>query len=239
MAKHIHIHIHRKPTKDAVWEESKHPRKDDGKFGSGGGKSPSRAEAMKTAVHQARTAHENRSPEQQKKDVAARQAALRESGSPRYAGRTNTPAERKPGFGLGKAQPSKPKAHEAAHTSAAAAVAGSPKHKAEHERLLKLYDGSEHDWERAAMTRKITANGARAAQEGDKKKREADFKALEKHPMYAKEDFDYLKGKGYDPEEIKALWDRDHKAGKEPSRTNKNSPEMQEHFGLLRKAMGG
>lgn len=35
MALHIHIH---KPTRDAGWDESKHPRKDDGKFGSGGGK---------------------------------------------------------------------------------------------------------------------------------------------------------------------------------------------------------
>lgn len=38
MAKHIHVHIHR-PTTDAGWNESDHPRKDDGKFGSGGGSS--------------------------------------------------------------------------------------------------------------------------------------------------------------------------------------------------------
>lgn len=35
MARHVHIHL--APTRDA-WEEGKHPRKDDGKFGSGGGK---------------------------------------------------------------------------------------------------------------------------------------------------------------------------------------------------------
>jgi hypothetical protein len=33
----LHIHIHRRPTTDAAWEESKHPRADNGKFGSGGG----------------------------------------------------------------------------------------------------------------------------------------------------------------------------------------------------------
>lgn len=31
----VHIHLH--PTRDAGWEESKHPRADDGKFGHGGG----------------------------------------------------------------------------------------------------------------------------------------------------------------------------------------------------------
>ncbi len=36
MARHIHVHMHDAPTRDS-WEESKHPRKDDGKFGSGSG----------------------------------------------------------------------------------------------------------------------------------------------------------------------------------------------------------
>lgn len=34
MKRSVHVHIH---TEDASWEESKHPRKDDGKFGTGSG----------------------------------------------------------------------------------------------------------------------------------------------------------------------------------------------------------
>lgn len=49
----------------------------------------------------------------------------------------------------------------------------------------------------------------------------AAFKALEKHPNYHKEDLTYLKDKGYDPEEIKAIWDRDQKAGHGPQTKNK------------------
>lgn len=37
MTKHIHIHLNSAPTKDAGWQENKHPRRDDGKFGSGAG----------------------------------------------------------------------------------------------------------------------------------------------------------------------------------------------------------
>jgi hypothetical protein len=33
MARHVHVHL----TQDGGWDESKHPRKDDGKFGSGSG----------------------------------------------------------------------------------------------------------------------------------------------------------------------------------------------------------
>lgn len=36
MAKHIHIYLPAR-TRDATWEEGKHPRKEDGKFGTGGG----------------------------------------------------------------------------------------------------------------------------------------------------------------------------------------------------------
>lgn len=48
MAKHIHIHLPK--TQDSGWEENKHPRKDDGKFGSGSGggkKSPADEHAEK------------------------------------------------------------------------------------------------------------------------------------------------------------------------------------------------
>ena len=78
---------------------------------------------------------------------------------------------------------------------------------------------------------------ARAGQKADAEAKANGYKDLEKHPMYAKADFDYLKGKGYEPAEIKAIWDRDHKAGKSPEKVNKNSPKQQEHFHLLRAAM--
>lgn len=39
---------------------------------------------------------------------------------------------------------------------------------------------------------------------------------LKKHPLYTESDHEYLKGKGYEPAEIKAIWDRDHKQGNDP-----------------------
>ena len=39
---------------------------------------------------------------------------------------------------------------------------------------------------------------------------------LKNHPMWSQSDHDYFKGKGYEPNEIKDIWGRDHKAGKGP-----------------------
>lgn len=79
---------------------------------------------------------------------------------------------------------------------------------------------------------------ARAAQKSDADAKAAAYKELEKHPMHTKADFDYLKGKGYDPEEIKAIWDRDHKAGKSPQQGNKHAkPDSPGYQNLLRHAM--
>ena len=44
MAQHIHIYLN-----DNAWEESKHPRKDDGKFGSGSAPDPRREKRMAEA----------------------------------------------------------------------------------------------------------------------------------------------------------------------------------------------
>lgn len=49
MAKHIHIHIHRAATRDR-WEETKHPRADDGKFGSGTGSAKTAPKAKVAAT---------------------------------------------------------------------------------------------------------------------------------------------------------------------------------------------
>jgi hypothetical protein len=39
---------------------------------------------------------------------------------------------------------------------------------------------------------------------------------LEAHPMYTPSDLAYLRGKGYDDAEIRAIWDRDRARGCEP-----------------------
>jgi hypothetical protein len=46
MAKHIHIYLPAR-TRDATWEEGKHPRKEDGKFGTGGSAPASKTPAPK------------------------------------------------------------------------------------------------------------------------------------------------------------------------------------------------
>lgn len=47
MARHVHIHLGGTPTRDAEWEEGKHPRADNGKFGhgAGGAKPPEKGKA--------------------------------------------------------------------------------------------------------------------------------------------------------------------------------------------------
>jgi hypothetical protein len=39
---------------------------------------------------------------------------------------------------------------------------------------------------------------------------------IERHPMYTPSDLAYLRSHGYDDAEIRALWDRDRRLGKEP-----------------------
>lgn len=49
--------------------------------------------------------------------------------------------------------------------------------------------------------------------------------SLKKHPMWSESDFQYFKGKGYSHDEIKDIWDRDHKMGKEPL-VHKKAPDV-------------
>jgi hypothetical protein len=69
---------------------------------------------------------------------------------------------------------------------------------------------------------KAKAN-ARAANAKTSAAKQAAITELKKHPMFSQPDLDYLQGKGYEPEEIKALWDRDHKAGNKPQMGNKHA----------------
>lgn len=57
--------------------------------------------------------------------------------------------------------------------------------------------------------------------------------ALKKHPMWSQSDFDYFKGKGYTPEQIKEIWDRDHAAGNKPVE-HKDIPDV---FGAHKKVL--
>lgn len=82
MRKTIHIHLHSTPTRDAGnWEESKHPRAENGQFGKGSGGG---AAAKKSAPAK-------------KPAPSSRQAELREMGSPRATGHVKAPTQRQPG----------------------------------------------------------------------------------------------------------------------------------------------
>lgn len=54
--------------------------------------------------------------------------------------------------------------------------------------------------------------------------------ALKKHAMWSQSDFDYFKAKGYSPEEIKEIWDRDAKAGHKPVE-HKEAPDVASYSG--------
>lgn len=45
---------------------------------------------------------------------------------------------------------------------------------------------------------------------------ESTLASLKKHPMWSDSDYNYFKEKGYNHQEIKDLWDRDHKQGVAP-----------------------
>lgn len=59
MRRTVHVHLHPRATRDAGWQEGKHPRADDGKFGSGSGKpapkAVTREERRAWAVKKARS----------------------------------------------------------------------------------------------------------------------------------------------------------------------------------------
>jgi len=240
MAKHIYIYVpglRVGKTRDN-WEEAKHPRKDDGKFGTGsGGASKASSSTGKggltttgpsggTAEHHTQQSKLHLAAAQKAPAGAERDEHIEASERHRYAAKKLVRAASETELGnkssanalLADAEQHAARAakHEANLTSSKAptATSGNP---------------------RAAAAK---ANAA-AVQRAD---REAEIKAkktLRAHPMYSEADFDYLEGKGYNAAEIKALWDRDQKAGKQPQHANKNSPEMQQHFGLLREAMSG
>jgi hypothetical protein len=49
--------------------------------------------------------------------------------------------------------------------------------------------------------------------------------SLKKHPMYEPSDHEYFKSKGYEPHEIKAIWDRDHALGRKPQ-AHEKAPDV-------------
>lgn len=55
--------------------------------------------------------------------------------------------------------------------------------------------------------------------------RKTTLSALKKHPMWSDSDFSYFKDKGYTHDEIKNLWDSDHKRGEKPL-THKKAPNV-------------
>ncbi len=201
MAKHVHIHIHRGSTADAGFEESKHPRADNGQFGKGSGGSKGSAEGGKSHTETNSFTHPH-------------------SGSVTAA----FPKHKASIEALKEGQSLEIKAGSDTHTITRKGNTFVQSKGSKQEKLS----------ERQAMLREMGS----PRYTGRTNPPAPDAKSLESHPMYAKEDFDYLTGKGYSPEEIKEIWDRDHKAGKEPTRTNKNSPEMQAHFKGVGQAMG-
>ena len=61
------------------------------------------------------------------------------------------------------------------------------------------------------------ADGFLKGGKGSGQKGHKSSKGMTSHPMHTKDDYAYLKKKGYSDKEIKAIWDRDMKAGKDPT----------------------
>jgi hypothetical protein len=94
----------------------------------------------------------------------------------------------------------------------------------------------------AASGSKDPASGGAGAPGGDKPAAKAEPKpkakeeggdkapaALKQHAMWSQSDFDYFKAKGYSPDEIKEIWDRDAAAGHKPVE-HKDAPDVVGYF---------
>lgn len=81
----------------------------------------------------------------------------------------------------------------------------------------------------AALRQKHEASAKPAAKASAKvaSKKEAAVTdaSLKKHPMWSQSDFDYFKEKGYEPKEIKEIWDRDQASGHSPV-THQKAPDV-------------
>ena len=86
----------------------------------------------------------------------------------------------------------------------------------------RTYGGGFKKRERTEQQTQLIERAAQVMTEGAKaydaavKQTASEIRSLKKHPMYSKSDYKYLRDKGYGPEGIKAIWDRDHAAGKSP-----------------------
>lgn len=79
MARHVHVHLHDVPTRDS-WEESKHPRKDDGKFGSGSGPSKGDGKALMSPAEKKKLRAGGGTTESGKVAMAAREGGPIKAG---------------------------------------------------------------------------------------------------------------------------------------------------------------
>lgn len=69
------------------------------------------------------------------------------------------------------------------------------------------------------------AAGAAQNSNGKAGKTKSGWDALKDHPMFSDSDLAYFKSKGYEPEDVKAIWDRDHAAGHSPVQ-HKKAPDV-------------
>lgn len=190
-------------TYDAGWEEGKHPRKSDGKFGSGGAGFKAGAQVeLKTAGH------------------AMSGKKLQVAG----------PDSKRPGNLI--------------VTEGGKRFSVSPASLAAHGQGNQPLTSGKHSFNKSGMQSarpQVFKPGelkAAAERRDAEVTKAAAFKALEKHPNYSDADLAYLKGKGYSPEEIQAIWDRDKKAGHGPQLGNKNSKAQKHEMQQMGKAMG-
>ncbi|UNA00761.1 putative portal protein [Edwardsiella phage vB_EpM_ZHS] len=94
------------------------------------------------------------------------------------------------------------------------------------------------NWEESKHPRASNGKFGKGGGKADAKATAKAFAELKSHPNYSEADFTYLKDKGYSPDEIRAIWDRDRKAGHGPQLGNKNSAENKHHMQQIGKAMG-
>lgn len=236
----IHIHVHRsKKTNDAAaFEESKHKRDGGGKFATTSGNAAHHAAEAKKHQSQPDTPASTTHAKPDTPAFHRVMAAHHHSNAAFHLAQAESSANyREQNLGHAQQQADLAKHHEGKmgegdhlkpgtrlvtshRPSPGTGVSVGPDPESENHHLVKIGNSLVSIPKSQLHASKKEAEAASWGEEAMEKAPAS----LASHPMYSKPDYEYLKDKGYGPNEIKAFWDRDHKAGKTPVLVNKNKP---------------
>lgn len=212
MAKHIHIHLLPRKTRDAGWDESKHKR-DHGQFAAGGNGGSSSGTVVKHQPSGTAVPHQAPKGQGQIGDpkfhevnyhvASAKNKELFEKA--KVATGANHPAVLA-NHSQATAAEHHARAARAAHRGNTALAAHHHEQALQHEAYAAKHAASSPVKKSDPLYDKPAAAG-----------KEPSDAEMKKHPNYNKDDHEYLKGKGWTNSEIHQRWTAEHSKGQGPA----------------------